>query len=111
MKFLDTLFVAAVGLLSFVPLSHAVPGDEHWDARFGLAGVTNPISAVALKNSVLYVAGGVSVANGTNTPLYQWDGKQWSVAAMFYGPSSMQVLDLAFVGNTLYAAGSFTNVS
>jgi hypothetical protein len=52
------------------------------------------------------------VANGgrTNAPLSLWDGKQWSVPAVFKGPSALTINDMLFVGNTLYAAGSFTNV-
>src|SRR4051812_35659618 len=111
MKILDSFTLALLGVLFFTPFSRAVPGDEHWDARFGSAGVTNGINAIALKNSSVYAAGVVPVSNGTNTPLYFWDGKQWSVAATFSGPSLMQVSDLAFVGNTLYAAGNFTNVN
>ena len=102
--------VAAVLLLSFSLLG-AIPGDEHWDAQFGAPGVTNIIYAVAVNNGMVYAAGITSSGTRTNTPLNLWDGKQWSVSAVFYGPSQMQVNDLAFVGNTLYAAGSFTNVN
>jgi hypothetical protein len=112
MRILKLLAVSALGMLTLAQISRAsVPGDEHWDVQFGAAGVSNNIGGIALKNSLLYIAGQVSVPQGTNTPLYLWDGKQWSVAAMFYGPSLMAVFDLAFVGNTLYAAGTFTNVN
>ncbi|MGA2280814.1 MAG: hypothetical protein ABSG80_10995 [Verrucomicrobiota bacterium] len=102
---------AAVLLLSSFSRLGAVPGDEHWDVQFGAPGVTNYIYAVAVNNGLVYAAGIKSSGTKTNTPLNLWDGKQWTVAAMFYGPSQMQVNDLAFVGNTLYAAGSFTNVN
>jgi hypothetical protein len=105
--------VTAVLLLSSFSLLGAVPGDEHWDAQFGAPGVSNTVNtvyAVAVNNGMVYVAG-YSSAGRTNTPLYLWDGKQWSVPAVFSGPSAMQVNDLLFVGNTLYAAGSFTNVN
>ncbi len=92
-------------------LSGAVPGDEHWDPQFGVPGVTNSIYAIALNNGLLYASGGPSAGISTNAPLNVWDGKQWSVSAIFAGPSFMQVNDMVFIGNTLYVAGSFTNVN
>ncbi|MGA2178127.1 MAG: hypothetical protein ABSH15_00900 [Verrucomicrobiota bacterium] len=105
--------VTAVLLLSSFSRLGAVPGDEHWDVQFGAPGVSNTVNivyAVAVNNGMVYVAG-YSSAGRTNAPLYLWDGKQWSVPAVFSGPSIMQVNDLSFVGNTLYAAGNFTNVN
>ena len=61
-------------------------------------------------NGAVY-AGGLSTGGRTNVPLNVWDGKQWTVPAMFFGPVTVQANDLAFVGNTLYAAGNFTNVN
>jgi len=112
-SFTRCLPVATGLLLSSSSLFGAVPGDEHWDAQFGAPGVSNTVNivyAVAVNNGMVYVAG-YSSAGRTNAPLYLWDGKQWSVPAVFSGPSIMQVNDLAFVGNTLYAAGNFTNVN
>jgi len=108
--------VAVVWLLRPVPVFGAVPGDEHWDVQFGAPGVTNTIYAVAMNNGLVYAAGATPVGANTNTPLYVWDGKQWTVSAVFNGPaingpSLMQVNDLAFAGDLLYAAGSFTNVN
>jgi hypothetical protein len=100
----------AVLFLTSTLSSRAVPGDEHWDAQFGAPGVTNTIYAVAVNNGTVYVAG-MATAGRTNTPLSLWDGKQWSVGGLFTGPTSMAVNDLAFVGNTLYAGGNFTNVN
>ena len=115
-SFTRNLLVATAGFLWSNSLFGAVPGDEHWDAQFGAPGVTNNIFAIAVNNALVYAAGAVPTGARTNTPLNVWDGKQWTVAAVFTGPqlngpSSMQVNDLAFVGNALYAAGSFTNVN
>ena len=71
----------------------------------------NFIYAVAVNNGMLYAAGVKPSGTRTNTALNVWDGKQWGVAAMFNGVGTVQVNDLAFVGNTLYAAGNFTNVN
>ena len=103
--------VAAGFWLSSFSLSAVVPGDEHWDVQFGAPGVTNIIYAVAEKDGTVYAAGITASGARTNTPLSVWDGKQWSVPAYFFGPSQMQIYDLTYVGNTLYAAGSFTNVN
>src|SRR6267142_3281095 len=101
---------AAIFLLAPSSL-HAISGDEHWDAQFGMPGTTNNIYAIAVNNGNVYAAGGTPAGITTNSPLNVWDGKQWSVSATFNGPSFMQVNDLAFGGNTLYAAGNFTNVN
>ncbi len=102
---------SAALFLSISHLSGAVPGDEHWDPQFGVPGVTNSVYAIALNNGILYASGGPSAGASTNAPLNIWDGKQWSVSATFAGPSFMQVNDMVFIGNTLYVAGSFTNVN
>jgi len=100
----------AAFLLSTFSL-RAVPGDEHWDPQFGVPGVTNNIFAIAVNGGLLYASGSYSAGGTTNAALYLWDGLQWSVPAVFGGPAFLQVSDLAFVGNTLYAAGTFTNVN
>jgi hypothetical protein len=103
--------VGSALFLSVPLLSGAVAGDEHWDPQFGVPGVTNSVFAIALNNGILYASGGTPAGLPTNAPLNVWDGKQWSVSATFAGPSFMQVNDMLFIGNTLYVAGSFTNVN
>lgn len=85
----------------------AAPGDEHWDTQFGAPGAGNVTYAIAEKDGVFYVAG----AGSSSSQLSVWDGKQWSVTATFTGSGVVNVNDLAFAGNTLYAAGNFTNVN
>ncbi|MGZ4964512.1 MAG: hypothetical protein ACXWC8_18300, partial [Limisphaerales bacterium] len=99
---------AAVLLLSVLCLRAVVSGDEHWDPQFGLPGPGGNNYAVVSHNDRLYVSG---LASTTNVALMLWDGAQWSAMSQFYGSSgSTAVYDLAFVGDTLYAGGSFTNV-
>lgn len=87
----------------------AVPGDEHWDPQFNWPGPGGFILAVTAHNGRIYVSGtGVST---TNTMVQVWDGLQWSSIGQFYGPPSTVIYDLAFVGDTLYAGGVFTNVN
>jgi hypothetical protein len=85
-------------------------GDEHWDTAFGWPGTTNYVYAIASHNGILYTAG-QSNANNTNTVLWAWDGVAWSNVVTFYGSSGVIVYDLAFIGDTLYAVGTFTNVN
>jgi hypothetical protein len=112
MKRLHSSVVLALAISLLPSAVRAVPGDEHWDAQFGAPGMTNNfIYAAAVNNGMLYAAGITASGSRTNSPLYVWDGKQWGVAAMFNGVGNVQVNDLAFMGNTLYAAGNFTNVN
>ncbi len=99
---------AGIWLWSF-SLAAAIPGDEHWDAQFGWPGPGGFVLAVTSHYGRLYVSGtGVST---TNTTVQVWDGLQWSSIGQFYGPPTTVIYDLAFVGDTLYAAGVFTNVN
>lgn len=111
---ISALLLQPLAVLCFLLLpftSRAATGDEHWDIRFGFPGVTNNIIGLAINNGVIYAGGQTPAGTQTNTPLYMWDGEQWSTPATFYGPLNMQILDLAFVGNDLYVAGTFTNVN
>jgi trimeric autotransporter adhesin len=90
--------------------SRAVPGDEHWDVQFGWPGPSGNVASIATQNGDIYV--GTTGSGLTNATLRLWDGWQWSSFAQFYGASSGTIIyDLAFAGNALYAAGSFTNVN
>lgn len=91
----------------------AVPGDEHWDARFNWPGTPNEIFAIATNNGKLY-CGGVMVAQFlTNAPLEVWDGNQWSSMGTFTaGPTgTTSISDIAVLNGTLFVAGNFTNVN
>ncbi len=104
---LKCVLVASVLLISFS--LRAVPGDEHWDVQFGWPGPGQTTDSIVAHNGQLYTSGASTTL--TNVPLIVWDGWQWSPRAQFYGPSTVIVYDLAFVGDTLYAAGNFTNVN
>src|SRR5258707_260921 len=88
----------------------AAPGDEHWSRQFNLPGPTNNASAIALNNGRIYAAGFNAGGTLTNTTVSVWDGIQWSGIGTFYG-SLVMLYDMAFVGSTLYVAGTFTNVN
>ncbi len=96
------VFFPPVSLLS-------APGDEHWDNQFNWPGPNSPFALLSLAqhNGRLY-AGDLGVAS---TDIQQWDGVQWSVIGLFYGSLGTSINDMAFAGDTLYAAGAFTNVN
>lgn len=95
-------------LFSLFPLiTAAAPGDEHWDAQFGWPGPGGANFAVTTHNGRIYVSG---IGSTTNVSLEVWDGAKWSAMSQFYGPVGTAIYDLKFVGETLYAAGIFTNV-
>ena len=102
---LCAVFTAAVLVLPTLS-TMAAPGDEHWDNQFGWPGTTNTIASIATHNNRLYIGG---YYNPSNAAVTVWDGTRWSGVGRFVG-NSVQIWDLAFVGEVLYAAGSFTNV-
>jgi hypothetical protein len=102
------LIASAVLLIPSVSL-HAAPGDEHWAAQFGWPGPGGEILSIATQNGNIYASGLFSPS--TNAPVEVWNGAQWSAIGQVYGYPQAIVYDMAFVGNYLYIAGSFTNVS
>ena len=100
--------IGAVLLFSSTAL-HAVSGDEHWDAQFSWPGPGGEILAIATHNGGIYASGLFSPS--TNAPVEVWNGAQWNTIGQVYGYPQAIVYDMAFVGNYLYIAGSFTNVS
>src|ERR1051325_11322365 len=106
---LQIAFAVAVAatLLSWPTSAFAVAGDEHWGPQFAWAGTTNVIYSMTTHAGRLYAAG---AGGTTNTTLSVWDGTQWTFLGQFSGANPV-VYDLAFVGNTLYAAGFFTNLN
>lgn len=109
MRFFRGLFaVVFVSMICF--RVSAAPGDEHWDVQFGWPGPGGNVASIVLGNGQLFT--GTTGTGLTNSVLKLWDGRQWSSFAQCYGPSSGTIIyDLAFVGSTLYAGGTFTNVN
>jgi trimeric autotransporter adhesin len=99
--------VAAAFLVSTSVLC-AVPGDEHWDAQFGWPGPGGEILSIATQNGDIYASG---LFSPTNAPVEVWNGAQWSTIGQVHGYPQAIVYDMAFVGNDLYIAGTFTNVN
>jgi hypothetical protein len=100
--------LTALCSLSFFSARAFVPDDVHWDPQFGVPGTTNSIAAIALNDGNIYASG----FGSTSPTLKYFDGGQWNTIALFTNsPGAATVYDMAFAGNTLYAAGAFNRVN
>jgi trimeric autotransporter adhesin len=104
-------WAAATAFFLFLSINIApafVADDVHWDTQFGAPGTTNNILGIALNGQNIYATG-----FGSTTPtMKMWDGGQWNTIGTFSNSvGSPTVYDVACVGNTLYAAGSFSSVN
>ena len=89
----------------------AASGDQYWDSKFGIPGVTNTTLTLVAQNGTLY-QGGYSAAVLTNSALNYWDGFQWETLGTFNAGAGIAIIyATAFVGNTLYVGGGFTSVN
>jgi len=104
-------WLLVVSLLSVTLCQAALPGDEHWDPQFNLPGTTNTIFGITTHNGNLYTGGYKNGGILTNVALNIWDGLQWTTLGNFSSPGSAVIEDIAFVGNSLYVAGTFTSVN
>ena len=90
-----------------------VPGDEHWDVRFGYPGVDGSLQlAVATKGEDVYIGGDFTLAGAKNfNHIAKWDGTAWSGlgSGIMGGTNFTFVYALAWKGAELYAGGIFTN--
>src|SRR5688572_15339912 len=96
-------------------LQAQVPGDEHWDVRFGPSGTENTIIAVMRHGTDVYVGGFFGMAGGVNaTNIARWDGQDWHPVGPGIGRTEGSLLisyvySLATDGTHIYAGGQFTN--
>jgi hypothetical protein len=105
-----------IGFFAISTSMHAqVPGDEHWDARFGPSGAENTIITVLRHGSNVYVGGFFGMAGNVNaTNIARWDGVDWHPVGPGIGRSEGSLLtsyvySLATDGKSIYAGGQFTN--
>jgi trimeric autotransporter adhesin len=89
----------------------AVPGDEHWDSRFGPPGVGGPVHAVAAWGDEVFLGGsfrvaGTAIANNVvayNTATNSWQLLGGELTNGVGGP----VYALATFAGNLYVGGTF----
>jgi hypothetical protein len=107
--FLAVLLFAAFKL----PSVAQVPGDEHWDVRFGFPGVDGSATfALATKGNDVYVGGDITLAGYKNlNSIAHWNGTTWSgLGDGITGDGSFTyIYSMVWKGNELYAGGIFTN--
>ena len=98
-----------------VSLQAQVPGDEHWDVRFGPSGAENTLISVLRDGTNVYVGGFFGMAGGVNaTNIARWDGHDWHAVGPGIGRTEGSLLiayvySLATDGTHIYAGGQFTN--
>jgi hypothetical protein len=98
-KFFQTrksLFMILVVVLNQIVFAQ---DDGYWDNRLRLQNYSDAISAIAVKDSYIFIDGG-------NAALI-WNGKHWEERLAIVNRS---VIALAIIGNDLYVGGKFTTV-
>jgi hypothetical protein len=108
------LFTALIAIS--VSLHAQIPGNEHWDVRFGPSGTENTILAVMKHGNDVYVGGSFGMAGSANaTNIARWDGiDEWHPVGPGLGRTEgslvlAYVYSLATDGTNIYAGGQFTN--
>src|SRR5437867_850195 len=102
-------------LSGLVSLHAQIPGNEHWDVRFGPSGTENTIITAMRHGNDVYVGGFFSMAGAANaTNIARWDGVDWHQVGPGLGRAEGSLLlayvySLATDGTDIYAGGSFTN--
>lgn len=106
---------ALMCLVCSMPWLRSAPGDENWDAAFGVPGVEGTISAMAVSGSDLYVGGKfLRIGGVAATNVAKWDGTNWSALGPGLGGDGNEfyygrVAAVLAVNGELYAGGYFTN--
>ena len=97
-----------------MPVLRGAPGDENWDATFGVPGVEGYISAMSVSGKDLFVGGVFSSIGGVGAMnVARWDGASWHALGPGLGGDGNEfyggVATLLVVNGELYAGGYFTN--
>jgi hypothetical protein len=83
------------------PVSLQAENDTFWDDRFGMPGEMDSVYSIAV------AANGSVYINKQGSGVMRWDGRAWQSIG---NTGSGSIEALATIGNTLYAAGSFTSI-
>src|SRR5436190_7022743 len=107
MRFRFVRSLIALLLMLFANHSRSAgAGDEHWDVRFGLAGIYEGVFALLETNGNIY-AGGISFFDGTtNTQVRIWNGTNWAGLPKLTAGLAL-ITDLALYKGELYVGGQF----
>lgn len=90
-----------------------VPGDEHWDNRFGPSGVNGNAYGIAVIGNKVFAAGQFTAAGGVKTSgAAGFDGTNWfplNGGLPYPSGGTPTVIYLAADGNYVYAGGLFAS--
>jgi trimeric autotransporter adhesin len=87
-------------------------GDDRWDDRFGLPGISYQVNALAAQGNDVYVGGGLLSAAGIDQKgIVRWDGRRFNALGTGLrdnGGGTGVVNAITVSGTKVYAAGAFT---
>ncbi|HEX9991192.1 MAG TPA: S-layer homology domain-containing protein [Chloroflexia bacterium] len=92
------------------PQSPAALGDENWDDRFGIPGVSGLVYAIAVAGESIYVGGDFTTAGDIPaSDIARWDGTNWHPlgAGLYDDVEGGFVLAISIVGTDIYVGGDF----
>jgi hypothetical protein len=96
--------------MAFPSVGNAAAGDEHWDPRFGLTGVSNAVFGLMADGGEVY-AGGFSTLNTSTNSFDVWNGQSWkSIPGTFSGGICV-VYAVAKLGSDIYVGGIFSRIN
>jgi hypothetical protein len=105
-------FIVLLTCGCYLTRAQSVPGNEHWDYRFGLPGANGAVTTMAARGNDVY-AGGTLITTFGNVPannIAKWDGQTWTALGTGISSSGQAIVyRIAFGTNgDVYAGGSFT---
>ena len=110
----SVIVAVAINLCSLTPhpqSADAAVGDEHWDTRFGLPGVTNGVYSLLSDAGRVYAGGLNQAVLGTNG-VHVWDGQSWnSLPGTFSSGSFVVEYAVAKQNSNIYVGGVFSSIN
>jgi hypothetical protein len=106
------VFASILAFGCLLARAQSVPGDEHWDYRFGLPGVNGAVVNIATRGNDVYVGGSSSTSFGNVMAncIAKWDGQSWTALGTGINSSGQPIVYRMVFGTNgdLYAGGAFT---
>jgi hypothetical protein len=101
---------AEAGVRASAPRGSAAPGDEFWDDRFDVLGVSGYVYALAVSGDDVYVGGLFSAVDGLSVNnIARWNSATSTWSALGEGVAGY-VYAIAVSGSDVYVGGLFNSV-
>jgi hypothetical protein len=101
---------AEAGVRASAPRASAAPGDEFWDDRFDVLGVSGYVYALAVSGEDVYVGGLFSAVDGLSVNnIARWNSATGTWSALGEGVAGY-VYAIAVSGSDVYVGGLFNSV-